>query len=166
MKKLASIFFAFVLCAINMSAQPPSVQISDEERGKALEELKPYQHKFIVKELKLDKEQEQAFFLVYDKMNEELLNINNETRELERQAMADNEASDTELEAVATALYGQKAKEGAIEQQYYEQFKSILTPRQLVSLKAAERRFTQYLLRHHRRISGRTEREGRKRDRQ
>lgn len=166
MKKLASLFTLCLLIAFSIGAQPPTSAMSDEERGKALEELKPYQHKFIVKELQLDKEQEQAFFPVYDKMNQELMTVNSEARELERKAMANEEASDTELEAVAAAIYGQKAREGAIEEQYYTQFKNILTPRQLIGLKAAERRFTQYLLRHHRRISGRMAKEGRKREQQ
>ena len=38
--------------------------------------------------------------------------------------------------------------------EYYEKYKNILSPRQLVLLKQAERKFNQQLMRQHRRIRG------------
>ena len=46
----------------------------------------------------------------------------------------------------------QKQKESVVEISYYEKFKEILTPRQLLKLKPAERRFTQWLARSHRKL--------------
>jgi len=146
-------FLAAITLILASSYTLPQTTINDEERDKILAELKPYQHKFISKELDLSREQANEFFSVYDKMDEELRQVNTECRELERSALENKEASETELEAVAAVLYAQKQKESAIEQAYYDKFKDILTPRQLIILKVTERRFTQKLLRHHRRIS-------------
>ena len=117
-----------------------------------MEQLRPYQHEFLTKELKLSRDQAREFFAVYDKMDEELQQIADETRELERQALENADASDTELEAASQAVFAQKQKEGKIEMEYYEKFKEILTPRQLLQLKGAERQFTQRLLRQHRKL--------------
>ena len=75
------------------------------------------------------------------------------SRELERRTIDTPDASDTELEAAAQAVFDLKQKEGRIEAEYFEKFKEILTPRQLLKLKSAERKFAQYLMRHHRRLS-------------
>ncbi len=49
-------------------------------------------------------------------------------------------------------VYSQKQREGNLEMEYYEKFKSILTPRQLMGLRGAEKIFTQKLVRHHNRM--------------
>ena len=55
-------------------------------------------------------------------------------------------------ESAASAVYSQKEREGKVEMEYYDKFKGILTPRQLLGLKSAEKRFTQQLVRYHRRL--------------
>lgn len=136
--------------AAPLLAQPQEQQGRD--RDKFMEQLRPYQHEFLTKELKLSRDQAREFFAVYDKMDEELQQIADETRELERQALENADASDTELEAASQAVFAQKQKEGKMEMEYYEKFKEILTPRQLLQLKGAERQFTQRLLRQHRKL--------------
>lgn len=84
-------------------------------------------------------------------MDDQLQQIGAETRDLERNVLENVEASDTEVEAAAAAIYSQKQREGKVEAEYYEQFKEILSPRQLLKLKSAERKFTQQLVRQHRR---------------
>lgn len=123
--------------------------ISPENREKWLAEMRNYKHEFLVRELKLDKAQQESFFPVYDQMDDELNRISEETRQLETQVTRDKDASQADLERATKAVYEQKAREGAIEMQYYEKFKQILNPKQLLSLKNAERKFTQQLVRHH-----------------
>lgn len=123
-----------------------------ENRERYINEIRAYKHNYIAKELELSKEQQKEFFTVYDEMEDELMKINDETRELERKTEADKDASDTELEAAATAIFSQKQKEGEIEMSYFDKFKKILNNRQLLRLKNTERKFTQQLVRHHRRL--------------
>lgn len=123
------------------------------DRDKVMAELRPYQREFISRELDLTKDQERRFFPIYEEMNDRIDSLNEETRELERRTIDTPDASDTELEAAAQAVFDLKQKEGRIEAEYFEKFKEILTPRQLLKLKSAERKFAQYLMRHHRRLS-------------
>ena len=124
----------------------------DVERDRVFTEIRAYKHDVLVKSLDLTKEQQREFFPVYDELDDKLMEINHETRDLERRVAADANASDTEIEAAASAVYSQKEREGKVEMEYYDKFKGILTPRQLLGLKSAEKRFTQQLVRYHRRL--------------
>ena len=117
-----------------------------EERKNALAEMREYKHSFFKKYLDLTREQEIPFFKAYDQMDDELIKIGEETRSLENKLMKDSEASDTELESAARTIFEQKKREGEIELQYFEEFRNILTKRQLLRLKETERRFNRALL--------------------
>lgn len=130
------------------SAQP----LNDDERDRVLTEMRAYKHDILTKALSLTKEQQREFFPIYDAMDDSLMQIGAETRELERRVNADADASGTELEAAAAAVFSQKQREGNLEMEYFDKFKAVLTPRQMLRLKSAEREFTQRLVRHHRRV--------------
>ena len=150
---LFRILFFLLMLAASVSAIAQTMEPQQgPDRDKFLAQLRPYQHELLAKELKLSKEQARDFMPVYDKMDDELRQVADETRELERKAIENADASDTELEAASQAVFAQKQKEGKIEMEYYEKFKQILTPRQLLRLKSAERLFTQRLLREHRKL--------------
>lgn len=141
---------AFLLALTALAQQQP---LNEADRSRVFSEMKTYKHRFLAKELKLDQEQQDKFFPVYDQMDEQLMQIASETRDLERAVNDNAEATDTEIEAAAAAVFSQKEKEGRIENEYFDKFKEILTPRQLLRLKSAEKKFTQKLVRqHHRRI--------------
>lgn len=140
--------------AIPASAQQSQNQLPDpENREKYINEVRRYKHDFMAKDLDLSREQQREFFPVYDAMEDELMKVNDETRELERNTDANADATDTELEAAAQAIFSQKQREGEIELEYFDKFRKILNNRQLLRLKNTERKFTQQLVRHHRRLS-------------
>lgn len=149
-KLFATIFLSItILGHLGALAQQP---LNEADRDKVFSQMRAYKHRLLVKELGLDKEQEKAFFTVYDRMDDQLQQIGAETRDLEKRVMDNAEASDTEIEAAAAAVYSQKQREGKVEAEYYDRFKELLTPRQLLRLKSAERKFTQQLVRQHRRM--------------
>ena len=88
------------------AAQQP---LNEAERDRVFSEIRAYKHKLIAKELDLDNEQEKLFFPVYDKMDDQLQQIGAETRDLERNVLENVEASDTEVEAAAAAIYSQNS---------------------------------------------------------
>lgn len=128
-------------------------QLTEQDRARYVNEIRAYKHKFLVRELGLSKDQQAPFFEVYDSMEDRLIDVVAEVRDLENRARLDG-ADPEAMQQAADALYSQKAREGKIEAEYYEQFKAILTPRQLVDLKAADRKFTQQLMHQHRRVKG------------
>ena len=56
----------------------------DVERDRVFTEIRAYKHDVLVKSLDLTKEQQREFFPVYDELDDKLMEINNETRDLER----------------------------------------------------------------------------------
>ena len=145
----AAVFAASAMCAIGAVAQ--NQQLNNEDRDRYINEIRTYKHDFLTRDLNLSREQQREFFALYDEMDEKLQQLNNETRDLERQAESNSEASATELEAAARAVFEQTAKEGNIELEYFDKFAKVLTPRQLLKLKTSEKKFTQTLVRQHRR---------------
>lgn len=144
------VFVAVSLSFTALSQQPAS---DGSGRDKIMAELKPYKHKFFVKELKLTKEQSRDFLPLYDEMYDRIQEAGNDCRRAETSVMNNAEATDAEIIAAARTLFEQKAREGRIETEYFDRFSTILTPGQLLMLKSVERRFNQSLMRHHRKLS-------------
>lgn len=138
--------------SLALSAQDKD-QVKRGDRERFMTEMRNFKHDFLAKELDLSKDEQREFFPIYDRMEDEIGKLNDETRQLERKIEKDKNASDLELETATKAIVDQKGKEALIEGEYYEKFKSILSPRQLFNLKNAERKFNQELMRHHRRLA-------------
>lgn len=145
---LCAVFAIFVL-----SARIAAQVLNEEDRNRYVTQIRAYKHDYFVKELDLTKEQQNSFFDLYDNMEDRIMDLGTETRSLERDALSED-ATPEIIEAAASALYRQKKQEGEIETEYFEKFKNILTSRQLVLLKQAERKFNQQLMHQHRRIRG------------
>ncbi len=141
------------ICAADAVAQKQARErLTPQNRKLWLTEMRNFKSEFLTKELSLTKEQQAEFLPVYEEMDDRLSQISSETRELEEKIISSDEASDTEIEAASRVLFEQKSREGQVELEYYSKFKDVLTPRQLLRLKNAERKFTQQLVRHHGRI--------------
>lgn len=152
MRKFLS-FLILCVCVPALLAQAPGIdKMKPAERAKFLAEVNAYKHQFLTKNLDLSEEQQKEFLPMYDSMQEEIEKVINETRDTEKRVSKDKDASDAEIDAATKAIFEQKLKEGNIENEYYQKFRTVLTPRQLLKLKNTERKFMQNLMRHHRRL--------------
>lgn len=149
MKKATLFILLSIFCAANIFAQRNDRQMRPEDREKWLIELRNYKHEFLTKELDLTKEQQEAFFPLYDKMDDQVSKIASDTRLLETSIQNNPEASSEDLQEGARALFEQKGKEADVEMSYFDKFKEILTAKQLFRLKNTERKFTNQLVRQH-----------------
>lgn len=148
-RALSFILFAV---AVSVAAVSYAQQPDENDRQKWISEVRNYKHEFLAKELDLTKSQQNDFFAAYDEMEDRIEKLNSETRDLVQQTVSNPEATDVELDAASRAIYQLKNEEGNIELEYFDRFKKILQPRQLIQLKNAERKFTQQLMIHHRRL--------------
>lgn len=140
------------------SGQDPA---DDRDMKQWMLEIREYKHDFIASKLDLSREQQNKFFPLYDKMNDEIQKVNSETRMLEKK-IYDSPAesvSDLEYDMAIQALFDLKGKEAAIENQYLEQFKEILTKRQLFLLKGVERDFSMQMMRRHHQIKSKNKKQ-------
>ncbi len=150
-RALSFIFFVITMSSLSTVYAQQS-QPDEPDRQKWMTEMRNFKHDFLAKDLDLSKEQQQEFFASYDEMEDRINRLNAETRDLEQRVLADDDATDVELDAAARAVYQLKNEESKIELEYFDQFKKILRPQQLIRLKNAERKFTQQLMNHHRRL--------------
>ncbi len=144
------IFFAAVFTGVfRATAQQ---QVADYDIERYISEIRAYKHDYLARELEIPRELQRTFFEQYDAMEDEIMRLNTETRDLERQIDSNPGATDVEIEAAITAIFGQKQKEAEIEMRYLEIFRENMSLHQLLKLKSAERRFNQQLMRRHRRV--------------
>lgn len=136
-----------MLHAFSLSAQDKG------ERQQWMNEIQQYKRTYFAKELDLTREQQNRFFPLYEEMETQIRQIDDDTRVMERRiADAGDDASNIEYEKVTEAMYDAKVKEAALEKDYMVKFKEILSPRQLFQLKTVERRFSREMMRQHHRI--------------
>lgn len=147
MNRIYLIILFIATVASSALAQP---RPTSENRERWKSELRNYKHDFMARELDLSRDQQSKFFPLYDQMEDSIEQINADTRELEKRIGDD--ASDIQTEAAARALFEQKSREGQLELEYFDSFKTILTPRQLLKIKSAERQFMRRLMHHNRRM--------------
>ncbi|MCM1032230.1 MAG: hypothetical protein NC405_00575 [Odoribacter sp.] len=151
-KRIAIVFILLSTALIPMYSQAQS-SLSPDDRQRWLQEIRTYKHEFLTKELDLSRDQQNRFFPLYDEMEDRIESINAQTREIEDRVSGDATAGDIELTNAARALFELKKSEGDIELEYFDKFKDILQPRQLLMLKNAERSFTRQLVNRHRRLT-------------
>lgn len=121
-----------------LSAAATAAAAQPERRERWRDQLREYKHNYLERALGLSAEQASKFFPLYDEMDSRLEDITNEMRDIQRKVEGDNKLTDVALEAYAKRMYEQKSLEGEIELEYYDKYKTILTPRQLARIKPAE----------------------------
>lgn len=147
-------FIISAIVALTVMVVPAQAQkLSPEQVRQGLAEMRTYKHAMLVKELDLEKDQEQKFFDVYDKMDDELMAIGVQMRKIEQDILSQSDPSDAECKSASRMLFEQKKKESEIELRYYDRLAEVLTPQQLVKLKSTERRITMNMAKYHGRKS-------------
>lgn len=136
-------------CASMASAQK---HMTDDERRVWAEKMRDLKHKYLVQELNLSRDQQNEFFPLYDAMEDELIALNQQARDMEIKLENASAASDLEFTSAARTMFEQKDKEYKIEMAYFPKFEKILSPKQLFRLKAAERAFMGKVVRKHGRM--------------
>lgn len=146
MKKLLFILVALMMLPVAMSAQKPTAR----ERQAWMKEMQQYKNDYIARKLELTDEQKTKFLPAYNRMEDEVRKIADQTMRMERDIKKKGEAAtDLEYEKAAEAQFELKAKEAQIELRYFKEFKTMLTPQQLLKLKKAEREFSRELMKKH-----------------
>ena len=128
------------------SAAAQSSVLSPDDRQRWLSEIRNYKHDFLARELDLSREQQNEFFPLYDEMEERIEALNAQARDIEANVSENPDAGDLEILGAAYSQFELKKLEGEIELEYYDKFKEILNPRQLLQLKSAEKLFTRQLV--------------------
>ncbi|MDE5837595.1 MAG: Spy/CpxP family protein refolding chaperone [Paramuribaculum sp.] len=139
-------FLSLVITSMCASAHPQNKH-QHGDRAEWFKEMSRYKAEFIASELNLSNEQKQSFLQLYQDMENSSSKLARETRKLEKEVKKKGDsATDAELEKAAEARASLKSKQGAIEKEYFQKFKKILTSEQLFKLGDAEKEFARKLM--------------------
>lgn len=138
---LSLLLLALLMCPVCQASEAPKGDL-ESQRAK----VKLFKRQIITRELGLSRDVANKFFPIYEKMDEELERLGRDTHTLETRTINNATATDIDLETAARAIFEQKKSEGEIELRYFEKFRSVLSPRQLLKLKAAEREFRRQVI--------------------
>ena len=123
------------------------------ERNAWLKEMQQYKAEYMTKALDLTAEQKAKLIPLLNRMDEETKKLMDQTVAMKKAVEKKGEsATELELEKAAEAQFECKAKEAQIEQKYYKEYKKILTSRQLLKFKDAERGFMRELMKKQRHV--------------
>lgn len=118
-------------------------------------ELQQYKAEYMTRALDLTAEQKAKLIPLVNRMDQETKRLMDQTVDMKKNVEKKGDAAtELEIEKAAEAQFEFKAKEAGIEQKYYKEFKKILTPRQLLKFKDAERGFMRELMKKYRQSKG------------
>ncbi len=133
--------FFLLLMSLVAGAYAQDKREGKSDRHNMRQELEDFKMKFIAQEIDLREDQQQRFFELYKKMNEERFKVFKETRRLEKQVKSDKNATDADYENLNKAITEARRKDAEIEKRYDDQFLKIISARQLFKMKDAEEKF-------------------------
>lgn len=125
------------------------------DRSQWMNELRQYKRTYFTKELELTREQQTKFFPLYEEMEQQTAQIDEDVRLMERRIAEAPDATDLEYEKATEAIYDGKVRQAEIEKSYIEKFKDVLSRRQLFRLNSVERQFQRDIIKQHQRLRSR-----------
>lgn len=135
--------------AFSFSATAQSAPKTDK-RAKWNREMRQAKVDFICRELELKGQTKDQFQKLYEQMDKELSDLNEQTNTMSRNLRKKEKAATAlEYEKAAEAKFELKGRENAIEMKYFKEFKQVLTPEQLFRVKDLERKFNHKLMKEH-----------------
>lgn len=148
---LKAFFIAIIISQAGiMNAETPDNK--PQQENKWMNEVRNFKHSFLIKETEMTEEQSKEFIPLYTEMENKIYQANRDARKMEQDiSRSQQEISEDEYLATATALSQVKAKEAEIENHYFTLFSNILSKKQLFLLKRAENRFAFEMLSHNKR---------------
>lgn len=140
-----------MVLAVTMSARAGEQQkrpSTPAERQRWEAEMADYKHDILARELDLKEEQKTQFFALYDALDRDRRNLYAKARKARKAVNAKAKASDGELVEAARLEVEAAQGVGNLEMKYFNEYKKVLTPRQLFKLGDAERKIMRDLRKH------------------
>lgn len=120
------------------------------DRKEWFAKMRGVKHDFMVRELQLTDAQKKDFFEVYDKCEDARHKLEHEVRQREKAIEQKGDAAtDEELDALINDQFMMAERMSKIDKESLPQLRKVLTRRQLVRLKHAERKFNRKLMEKH-----------------
>lgn len=143
-QKLFALMLLMFVCSIQTSVfaqNDKKAKVEKRERPRiSPEQMMQRQTRYVANQLALSDAAQAKFIEVYNKYQTELRSCHNQKREkLDKDRKAYKELTDAEITARIEARFAQSHKILDIREKYYNEFKKILTPRQIQKMYKAEK---------------------------
>jgi Spy/CpxP family protein refolding chaperone len=150
-KALTALVLALSL-SVSFGAYADTTDNNSSDREQWMSEMRQYKRTYFIKELGLSKEQQDKFFPIYEALDEQLRQLDDEVRVMEKRVADASDATDLEYEKATEAMYEAKVKQADLEKASMQKFKEILSKKQLFELKGVERQFSRDIISRHQRL--------------
>ncbi|MBP3298545.1 MAG: hypothetical protein J6L73_02555 [Muribaculaceae bacterium] len=135
MNRILLILFFCLTAVAGAFAQP---QPDTAEKRKELQEFKV---KYFIQEIDLPADKQPEFTRLYNQYDQSREALFAEMGSRFKAMRAKDEPTDADYLVTAEAMAGFKSREGELEKNFFQQLKTLLTPKQLFQLKKAEHKF-------------------------
>ena len=97
------IYTTLLLALILPQGAGAQLKSAESLRAKWLSEIRQVKRNYFIKELGLDREQQNKFFPLYEEMEDKTFRIDDEARQMEQRIAEAKDATDTEYEKTAAS---------------------------------------------------------------
>ncbi|MCM1319193.1 MAG: hypothetical protein NC217_02290 [Muribaculaceae bacterium] len=119
-----------------------------EPTAEKLKELQEFKIKYLIQEMDLSADKQAEFTKLYTQYDNERSTLFRDIYQRVKSMRQNQNPTDTDFMVIAETMATAKAREGALEQKYFNKLKTILSPKQLYTLKCAEQKFDRKLNEH------------------
>ncbi len=138
---MGKLFFVVFITVSVLFSQAAVAQGNKEPRHFDKEAFQAEKNAFITAEVGLTPEEAAAFIPLCNELHEKMFEIGRECRKLSKEIKHKQSPTDDDYTKANDACLEVKQKEAALEKEYYEKFKKILSPEKLYKYRCAEFKF-------------------------
>lgn len=139
MTRYLLLFFTLLICSVAGMAEPK------EPSAEKLKELQEFKIKYLIQEMDLPADKQAEFTKIYTMYDNERSTLFRDFFQRDKSIRHNQNPTETDYMVAAESMATAKAREGALEQKYFNKLKTILSPKQLYNLKRAEYKFDRKL---------------------
>lgn len=138
-------YILLILSLISLALYATDIPEPAEPTAEKIKELREFKIKYLIQEMNLPADKQAEFIKVYTQYDNERTNLFREIYRKAKSIRKTADPGDAEYLSAAENMATAKQREGAIEHKYFNKFKTILSPKQLYTLKRSEQKFDRKL---------------------
>ncbi|MFI3265102.1 MAG: hypothetical protein SNG38_09180 [Rikenellaceae bacterium] len=130
-----------IFSAVSQSFAQPKQQMRPHQDGRTKADIEQFQMQLIIKQLEIEESKQEAFTEIYTQYSAEM-----EKLRPKRQRREDDEGekpTDEQIEAQILESFEVAEQVPVIKRKYYQMFKRVLSPHQILRMYNIERQFTE-----------------------
>lgn len=148
--------FLLLLFTLTLFMPCAMAEPKDEPTAEMLKELREFKIKYLIQKIDLPADKQAEFTKVYTQYENEKAALFRDLHQRFKSMRKNLNPSEAEYMVTAESMATAKSREGELEKQYFNKFKTILSAKQLYLMKKAEQKFDRKLGEMHRKNGAKT----------